>query len=171
MLVPEMKSSGEVMGVASTFGQAFAKATMAAGETVPVSGTVFLSLADVDKAELLPIARELVELKFHLIATSGTAKALEDAGIPCQAVYKVNEGRPNIVDFVKNAEIDLIINTPLGLASHYDERAIRMAALEFNIPCITTPAVARAAVRGIRALSEQDFSVKSVQEWHETGAQ
>ena len=171
MLGPEMKSTGEVMGVASTFGQAFAKATMAAGETVPVSGTVFLSLADVDKMELLPIARELVELNFHLIATSGTAKALEDAGIPCQAVYKVNEGRPNIVDFVKNAEIDLIINTPMGLASHYDERAIRMAALEFNIPCITTSAVAQAAVRGIRALSEQDFSVKSVQEWHESGAQ
>ncbi len=165
-LGPEMKSTGEVMGIASTFGQAFAKATMAAGEKVPVTGTVFLSLADVDKVELLPIAKELVELKFHLIATRGTAAALEEAGVPCQAVYKVNEGRPNIVDYVKNAEIDLIINTPLGLDSHYDERAIRMAALEFNIPCITTRAAAVAAVHGIRALSDQDFRVRSVQEWH-----
>ncbi len=170
MLGPEMKSTGEVMGVASTFGQAFAKATMAAGEKVPVTGTVFLSLADVDKVELLPIARELVDLKFHLIATRGTAAALEEAGVPCQAVYKVNEGRPNIVDFVKNAEIDLIINTPLGLTSRYDERAIRMAALEFNIPCITTRAAAVAAVRGIRALSDQDFRVRSVQEWHKAAA-
>jgi carbamoyl-phosphate synthase large subunit len=154
------------MGIAETFGQAFAKATMAAGEKVPVTGTVFLSLADTDKVDLLPIAKELVDLKFHLIATRGTAAALEGAGVPCQAVYKVNEGRPNIVDYVKNAEVDLIINTPLGLDSRYDERAIRMAALEFNIPCITTSAAAQAAVRGIRALSDQDFRVRSVQEWH-----
>ena len=166
MLGPEMKSTGEVMGIAETFGQAFAKATMAAGEKVPVTGTVFLSLADTDKVDLLPIAKELVDLKFHLIATRGTAAALEGAGVPCQAVYKVNEGRPNIVDYVKNAEVDLIINTPLGLDSRYDERAIRMAALEFNIPCITTSAAAQAAVRGIRALSDQDFRVRSVQEWH-----
>ena len=165
-LGPEMKSTGEVMGIASTFGQAFAKATMAAGETVPVSGTVFLSLADVDKDALMSIARELVDLKFHLIATRGTAAALEAAGVPCRAVYKVNEGRPNIVDYVKNAEIDLIINTPLGSASRYDERSIRMAALEFNIPCITTPAAAEAAVAGIRALSEQAIEVRSVQDWY-----
>jgi carbamoyl-phosphate synthase large subunit len=166
MLGPEMKSTGEVMGIASTFGQAFAKATMAAGDKVPLTGTVFLSLADVDKAELLPLAKELVDLKFHLIATRGTAAALEAAGLPCQAVYKVNEGRPNIVDYVKNSEIDLIINTPMGLTSRYDERAIRMAALEFNIPCITTPAAAKAAVRGIRALADEEFSVCPVQEWY-----
>jgi carbamoyl-phosphate synthase large subunit len=154
------------MGIASTFGQAFAKATMAAGDKVPLTGTVFLSLADVDKAELLPLAKELVDLKFHLIATRGTAAALEAAGLPCQAVYKVNEGRPNIVDYVKNSEIDLIINTPMGRTSRYDERAIRMAALEFNIPCITTPAAAKAAVRGIRALADEEFSVCPVQEWY-----
>jgi carbamoyl-phosphate synthase large subunit len=154
------------MGIAETFGQAFAKATMGAGETVPEGGTVFLSVNDFDKPAVVDLARRLTRLKFHLIATAGTAAALEESDISCEPIYKVNEGRPNLVDYVKNDEIDLIINTPLGRESRFDERAIRMAALQYNIPCVTTLAAAQAMVTGIEALSEQDFRVRSVQEWH-----
>jgi len=167
VLGPEMKSTGEVMGIAPTFGQAFAKATMGAGETVPTGGTVFLSVNDEDKPGVVELARALSELNFHLIGTRGTAAALDAAGIACQAIYKVNEGRPNLVDFVKNSEIDLVINTPLGRESRFDERSIRMASLEYNIPCITTLAAAQAMVRGIVALSAEDFEVRSVQEWYQ----
>jgi len=166
LLGPEMKSTGEVMGIASSFGQAFAKATMAGGEKVPTEGTVFLSVNDADKEQMPPIAARLTSLGFHLIGTSGTAKSLEAAGIACQAIYKVNEGRPNLVDFVKNDDVALIVNTPMGKSSRFDERAIRMAALEYNIPCLTTLAAADAMVTGIAALSESDFEVQSVQEWH-----
>ena len=166
LLGPEMKSTGEVMGIAETFGEAFAKATMAAGERVPLSGNVFLSMRDEDKTRIAPIARELVRLKFHLLATKGTATALQELGVKCEAIYKVNEGRPNVVDYIKNDEIDLIINTPHGRESRFDERAIRMAGLQFNIPCITTFSAAEAMVRGIVALSEQDFRVRSLQEWN-----
>jgi carbamoyl-phosphate synthase large subunit len=166
VLGPEMKSTGEVMGIAATFGQAFAKATMGAGERVPTSGTVFLSVNDEDKVGVVELARSLSALNFHLIGTRGTAAALDRAGIACQSIYKVNEGRPNLVDYVKNNEIDLVINTPLGRESRFDERAIRMASLEYNIPCITTLAAAQAMVRGIVALSEEDITVRSVQEWY-----
>ncbi len=166
LLGPEMKSTGEVMGIAETFGQSFAKASMAAGEKVPLSGTVFLSVRDEDKDRVVPLAQALARLKFHLIATRGTAQALAAAGVSCEAVYKVNEGRPNVVDYIKNNEIDLIINTPHGRESRYDEQPIRMAALVANIPCLTTLAAARAMVRGIEALSEQDFRVRSLQEWN-----
>ena len=166
LLGPEMKSTGEVMGIAEGFGQAFAKATMGGGERVPASGTVFLSVNDGDKEAAIVLARRLKRLKFHLIATRGTAAALEAAGISCDPIFKVNEGRPNLVDFVKNDEVDLIVNTPLGRDSRFDERAIRLAALQFNIPCLTTVAAADAMVTGIEALSEQDFRVRSLQEWH-----
>ncbi len=166
LLGPEMKSTGEVMGISDPYGQAFANATMAAGEKVPLSGNVFLSCRDEDKEKLAPLARELQRLKFHLLATRGTASALEELGVRCEAIYKVNEGRPNVVDYVKNDEIDLIINTPHGRVSRFDERAIRMAGLQFNIPCITTLSAAQAMVQGIVALSEQDFRVRSLQEWN-----
>jgi len=169
LLGPEMKSTGEVMGIAESFGQAFAKATMAGGEKVPTGGTVFLSVNDEDKQQVPSIAERLCDLGFHLIGTSGTAKSLQDAGIACQAIYKVNEGRPNLVDYVKNDEVDLIVNTPMGRTSRFDERAIRMAALQYNIPCLTTLAAADAMVTGIAALAERDFEVQSVQDWH-TGA-
>ena len=169
VLGPEMKSTGEVMGIAESFGQAFAKATMAAGEKVPTEGTVFLSVNDTDKLAVSALGARLRDLGFHLIATSGTAQALKDADIPCETIYKVNEGRPNLVDHVKNDDVDLIVNTPMGDSSRYDERAIRMAALQYNIPCLTTLAAADAMVTGIAALSEADFEVCSVQEWH-TGA-
>ncbi|MBJ93456.1 MAG: carbamoyl phosphate synthase large subunit [Rickettsiales bacterium] len=166
LLGPEMKSTGEVMGIAPSFGQAFAKATMAGGETVPRDGTVFVSVNDADKQRLPDLAGRLVELGFELIGTSGTAAALNAAGIPCETVFKVNEGRPNVVDRVKNNEVKLIVNTPMGRSSRFDERAIRMAALRYNIPCLTTLAAAEAMVTGIAALGEHDYEVLSVQEWH-----
>jgi carbamoyl-phosphate synthase large subunit len=166
ILGPEMKSTGEVMGAAATFGEAFAKATMAASERMPIAGTVFLSVNDADKAQLAELAKWLRRLRFHLLATQGTAKVIQRLGVPCDVVYKVDEGRPNVVEHIRAGEVDLIINTPLGRASHYDERAIRMVALDFNIPCLTTMAAARAMVLGIVALSDHDFTVRCLQDWH-----
>jgi carbamoyl-phosphate synthase large subunit len=164
--VPEMRSTGEVMGVAKSYGQAFAKAQLAAGQRLPRKGSIFLSVSDHDKRHCAPLAKELHSLGFRLIATRGTAAALESAGVPAEPVYKVNEGRPNIVDLVKTGKVDMIINTPLGRESFYDEKSIRRAAIRYNIPCITTLSAANAAARGIRALVEQTLEVAPLQSLH-----
>jgi carbamoyl-phosphate synthase large subunit len=166
ILGPEMRSTGEVMGVAKSYGQAFAKAQLAAGQRLPRKGSIFLSVSDHDKRHCAPLAKELHALGFRLIATRGTAAALEAAGVPAEAVYKVNEGRPNIVDLVKTRKVDMIINTPLGRESFYDEKSIRRAAIRYNIPCITTLSAANAAARGIRALAEQTLEVSPLQALH-----
>src|SRR6202162_2529514 len=166
ILGPEMRSTGEVMGVAKSFGQAFAKAQLAAGQRLPRKGSIFLSVGDHDKRHCGPLAKELHSLGFRLIATRGTAAALEAAGVPAEPVYKVNEGRPNIVDLVKTGKVDMIINTPLGRESFYDEKSIRRAAIRYNIPCITTLSAANAAARGIRALVEQTLEVSPLQSLH-----
>jgi carbamoyl-phosphate synthase large subunit len=166
ILGPEMRSTGEVMGISTSYGQAFAKAQLAAGQRLPRKGTVFLSVNDRDKKHLAALGKELSSLGFHLLATRGTAAALESAGIDAEAVFKVNEGRPNIVDLVKTGKIDLVINTPLGRESFYDEKSIRRAAIRYNIPCITTLAAAHAAARGIRALLEQGTEVAALQDLH-----
>jgi carbamoyl-phosphate synthase large subunit len=166
ILGPEMRSTGEVMGVAKSFGQAFAKAQLAAGQRLPRKGSIFLSVSDHDKRHCAPLAKELHSLGFRLIATRGTAAALEAAGVPAEPVYKVNEGRPNIVDLVKTGKVDMIINTPLGRESFYDEKSIRRAAIRYNIPCITTLSAANAAARGIRALVEQTLEVSPLQSLH-----
>jgi carbamoyl-phosphate synthase large subunit len=166
ILGPEMRSTGEVMGVAKSFGQAFAKAQLAAGQRLPRKGTIFISVGDHDKRHCGPLAKELYALGFRLIATRGTAAALEAAGVPAEPVYKVNEGRPNIVDLVKTGKVDMIINTPLGRESFYDEKSIRRAAIRYNIPCITTLSAANAAARGIRALVEQSLEVSPLQSLH-----
>src|SRR6202795_1321050 len=166
ILGPEMRSTGEVMGVSSTFGLAFAKAQLAAGQRLPRKGTVFMSVNDRDKKHVGPLGKELQALGFKLLATRGTAAALADSEVQAQEVFKVNEGRPNIVDLVKTAKIDLIINTPLGRESFYDEKSIRRAAIRYNIPCITTLAAAHAAARGIRALHEQGQEVAALQDLH-----
>ncbi len=166
ILGPEMRSTGEVMGVAKSFGQAFAKAQLAAGQRLPRKGSIFLSVSDHDKRHCAPLAKELHALGFRLIATRGTAAALEAAGVPAEPVYKVNEGRPNIVDLVKTGKVDMIINTPLGRESFYDEKSIRRAAIRYNIPCITTLSAANAAARGIRALVEQSLEVSPLQSLH-----
>src|SRR6202162_5395045 len=166
ILGPEMRSTGEVMGVAKSYGQAFAKAQLAAGQRLPRKGSIFLSVSDHDKRHCGPLAKELHALGFRLIATRGTAAALEAAGVPAEPVYKVNEGRPNIVDLVKTGKVDMIINTPLGRESFYDEKSIRRAAIRYNIPCITTLSAANAAARGIRALVEQTLEVSPLQSLH-----
>jgi carbamoyl-phosphate synthase large subunit len=166
ILGPEMRSTGEVMGVSTSFGQAFAKAQLAAGQRLPREGTVFLSVNDRDKRHVPALGQELAALGFQLLATRGTAAALQAAGVAAEPVYKVNEGRPNIVDLVKTGKIDLIINTPLGRESFYDEKSIRRAAIRYNIPCITTLSAAHAAARGIQALRGHRTEVAALQDLH-----
>src|SRR5579863_2801470 len=166
ILGPEMRSTGEVMGISTSYGHAFAKAQLAAGQRLPRKGTIFLSVNDRDKKHLGSLGKELHDLGFRLLATRGTAAALEAAGIPGEAVYKVNEGRPNIVDLVKTGKIDLVINTPLGRESFYDEKSIRRAAIRYNIPCITTLSAASAAARGIRAMAGHAVEVGALQDLH-----
>jgi carbamoyl-phosphate synthase large subunit len=166
LLGPEMKSTGEVMGLADDFGLAFSKAQLAAGQPIPISGRVFLSLNDADKLQGVALARDLAALGFRLVATRGTAQALRAAGLDVERVHKVNEGRPNSVDLIKSNSIDLIINTPLGLTSRFDEKAIRRAAVQYGVSCITTMSAAVAAVNGIRAQREKGIHVASLQELH-----
>ena len=166
ILGPEMKSTGEVMGVADNFGLAFAKAQIAARNRIPISGRVFVSVNDHDKPTLVPIARDLAALGFKLVATRGTGASLRAAGLKVEKVFKVNEGRPNVVDLIKSASLDLIINTPLGRASRFDEKAIRRAAIQRGVTCITTLSAAAAVVNGIRALKEGQVQVASLQELH-----
>ena len=166
ILGPEMRSTGEVMGISSTFGLAFAKAQLGAGQRLPREGIVFISVNDQDKRHVAPVARELAAAGLKIIATRGTAAALTRAGIEIEAVFKVNEGRPNIVDLVKNGKVRLIINTPLGRESFYDERSIRRAAVRYNVPCITTLSAASAAARGIRAMAGHVAEVAALQDLH-----
>ena len=156
-LGPEMKSTGEVMGHGDTFGEAFAKAWIGGGQTLPLEGTVFLSVHDRDKAALVSVALDLLRLGFRLIATSGTASFLTSRGIPVETVRKVHEGRPHVVDRLINGEIELVVNTPLGTAAHLDDAEIRMAALRHRIPCVTTLSGAKAATEGISAARRGSF--------------
>jgi carbamoyl-phosphate synthase large subunit len=166
VLGPEMKSTGEVMGVADNFGEAFAKAQLSAGQQLPLKGTVFFSVSDRDKTNLVKLARQYMELGFHLVATEGTANAIEKAGMMVDRVYKVKEGRPNIVDLIKGERIQLIINTPRGQDPYFDEKAIRRAAVLARIPTITTMAAARAAAEGIAALQSRRITVNPLQRLH-----
>jgi carbamoyl-phosphate synthase large subunit len=166
VLGPEMRSTGEVMGVADNFGEAFAKAQIAAGQQLPTKGNVFLSVNDHDKSGVAALARQFVEMGFHLVATHGTAAVLEAAGLQPERVYKVKEGRPNVVDFIKGERIQLIINTPRGQDTFFDEKAIRRAAVQARIPTITTIAAARAAAEGIASLQEGKLNVIGLQELH-----
>ena len=163
LLGPEMRSTGEVMGMAPDFGLAYAKAQMGAGGALPLSGTAFLSVNDNDKANLVPIARGLAEAGFHLMATRGTASYLRTHGLNVETVKKVREGRPHIVDYIKNGQVQLVVNTPLGKGSFDDEGTIRKAALACGVPCMTTLSAANAAVQGIRALQAQEMKVISLQ--------
>jgi carbamoyl-phosphate synthase large subunit len=166
ILGPEMKSTGEVMGGAETFGAAYAKACMAVGQELPTSGTVFISVNNTDKANVLGVARDLAELGFSIIATRGTAAFLRAHGVNATATFKVNEGRPNVADRVVNGQVQLIVNTPLGRASFFDDRTVRRAAMLHGVPCITTLTGAAAAVAGIRALRSQTLDVRALQDYH-----
>jgi carbamoyl-phosphate synthase large subunit len=166
VLGPEMKSTGEVMGVADNFGEAFAKAQLAAGQKLPTQGAVFISVTDSDKRHVAAVARKFVEMGFKLVATSGTADVLEAAGMNVERVYKVKEGRPNVVDFIKGQRIQLVVNTPTGQEPWFDEKAIRRAAVMARIPTITTLAAARAAAEGIAALQRGEVNVRALQQLH-----
>jgi carbamoyl-phosphate synthase large subunit len=166
ILGPEMKSTGEVMGGASSFGVAFAKAQLAVGQRLPERGTAFVSVNNHDKPNLLPIARDLVELGFRLLASLGTAGYLRAHGLRVDVVFKVNEGRPNIEDEIVNRKIDLVVNTPLGRESYFDDRALRRAAMHHDVPCITTLTGAAAAVSAIRAMRQHGVGVRALQDYH-----
>jgi len=167
VLGPEMKSTGEVMGVSDSFGPAFAKAWLAAGHKLPTSGTAFLSVHDRDKPALLPVAVRLHDLGFEICATAGTAAFLSARGVPAAIVPKVVDGeRPHVVDRLLSRQIDLVVNTPLGSESHADDMVIRQTALKYDIPCITTLSGAMAAAEGIAALQHGALSVLSMQEIH-----
>jgi hypothetical protein len=161
-----MKSTGEVMGIDVDLGLAFAKSQMAAQPSLPAAGNVFISVKDGDKERVLPIAREFVGLNFGIISTGGTAAALAAAGIPVTKVYKLREGRPNVLDRVKNGDINFIINTPSGKIPREDEVTIRNASLARRIPIMTTIRAAQASANGIRSLQKHGVTVTSLQEYH-----
>ena len=166
ILGPEMKSTGEVMGGAATFGSAYAKAQLAAGQRLPREGRAFISVNDEDKASVVPIARDLASLGFSLLATHGTAAYLRAHGLEVEPVYKVNEGRPHIGDRLLNREIGLVINTPLGRESFFDDRTLRRIATVLGVPCVTTLTGAVATVSAIRALREETLDVRPLQDYH-----
>jgi carbamoyl-phosphate synthase large subunit len=163
VLGPEMRSTGEVMGLGSSFGEAYAKALEASGIALPLSGTVFLSVKDQDKPQLPELVRKLVSLGFGLCATEGTADALETAGYRVRRIHKVNEGRPNAVDLLKNGEIQWVVNTPRGKAAYADETNIRRQSLRLKIPCITNMSAALAACEAVDSL-RGETRVRSLQE-------
>jgi len=164
-LSPEMKSTGEVMGISNTLGESFRRASISAGNNIPNSGTVFLSVNDSDKLNVISIARDLHEIGFKLVATSGTAKELMQNGLQVDSIFKVGEGRPNMIDWIKNDEIDLVINTPMGAQARYDEESIGRACIQKGVLAITTLSGAEAAVRAIR-LFNKTIHVHSIQEYH-----
>jgi carbamoyl-phosphate synthase large subunit len=166
ILGPEMKSTGEVMGGASSFGVAFAKAQMGAGQELPLEGTAFISVNNDDKANVVPIARGLADLGFKLIATRGTAAYLRAHGLSVDVTYKINEGRPHVGDRILNGEIALVINTPLGRESFFDDRSVRRVAMMHGVPCVTTLTGGSATVAAIKALREHGLEVRSLQEYH-----
>ncbi len=172
ILGPEMRSTGEVMGLADSFGMAFAKAQIAADGSLPLAGTIFVTVNDADKPTVLPIARRFHELGFRIVATEGTARYLRARGVPADRVAKVHEGRPNAIDLIVSGEAQLLINTPLGKFTQADDYAIRRAALMHRVPYTTTMSAASAACDAIIALRSRTGSVRSLQEWYEktTGA-
>jgi carbamoyl-phosphate synthase large subunit len=165
VLGPEMRSTGEVMGISPRFSIAFAKSQLAAGVVLPTCGRIFVSVANAHKERVVNVARRLHEMKYQLIATDGTAKKLEEQNIPVERVKKIIEGHPNLIDHMKNNAVDLILNTPSGKGARTDEGRIRAAAVQHGVPCITTIQAAEAAVGALEALRQEDMNVLSLQEW------
>ncbi|MFA5518724.1 MAG: carbamoyl-phosphate synthase large subunit [Spirochaetota bacterium] len=167
LLSPEMKSTGEVMGISYNFGESFYKAELAAGDRLPSNGTIFFSINDRSKGELLDEVRLLHFAGFKILATKGTAKFYNEHNIPCEMVYKVNEGRPNVVDRIKDMDIHLIVNTPIGKMTRDDAYFIRQAAIRYHVPVVTTISAAKAAIKGLLYVKEMgEFSVKPLQEYY-----
>jgi carbamoyl-phosphate synthase large subunit len=166
LLSPEMRSTGEVMGIDENLGIAYAKSQMAANSPLPLSGTVFISVSDRDKPKVVEIAQQFAALGFNLVSTSGTATVIEQAGLKVQRLFKIDEGRPNPLDLLKNREIQLVINTPSGSTPRSDEVKIRTTAVYTGTPIMTTISSAKAAVQGIAALKERGYGVRTIQEYH-----
>jgi len=166
LLSPEMRSTGEVMGLDADRGIAYAKSQMAAGSPLPLGGKVFISVSDAHKKQVVPVAKQFADLGFELVATSGTAAVLEKAGLKVQRILKLLEGRPNVIDLLKNKEIQLVINTPSGAAPREDEVKIRTTAIYTGTPIMTTLSGAKAAARGIAAIKKSGYGVKTLQEYH-----
>jgi carbamoyl-phosphate synthase large subunit len=165
ILGPEMRSTGEVMGIADTFPMAYAKSQLAASGPLPLEGTLFVSVADRDKKHIIPIARSLTTLGYRLLSTGGTGRALRAAGIAVEVIPKIQEGRPNLLDLMKNGVVALVINTPSGKGARTDEGKIRAGAVAHGVTCITTLAAAQAAVDACQALRQREFGVKPLQDW------
>ena len=161
-----MRSTGEVMGLDADLGTAYAKSQMAANSPLPLSGKVFISVSDAHKKEVAAVAKQFTELGFELIATGGTATILEKAGLKVERIFKLQEGRPNAVDLLKNKQIQLVINTPSGASPRADEIKIRTTAVYTGTPIMTTLSGAKAAALGIAALKKSGYAVKTVQEYH-----
>ena len=166
VLGPEMKSTGEVMGIDKSFPMAFAKAELGAGQNLPTEGAVFLSVRDRDKRHIIPIASKFAEMGFKILATAGTANALAHMDVPVEVLKKVSEGRPNILDYMVQKTVQLIINTPRGKIGRRDEVRMRASAVQYGVPLVTTLSAAEATVGAIDALRKRKFSVKSLQEYH-----
>ena len=166
LLGPEMRSTGEVIGVAADFPAAFAKAQAAAGARLPATGTVFLSVTDTDKAAVVGIAAQLHDLGFRIVATRGTGSAISRMGIPVERLNKIGQGSPHVVDWIERGDVDLVINTPTGTAARSDGYEIRRAAVARGVPCITTISGGMAATRAIAAARHGAPAVVSLQELH-----
>nr|HRX17319.1 ATP-grasp domain-containing protein [Spirochaetota bacterium] len=166
VLGPEMRSTGEVLGLADSFGMAFYKSQEATKSILPTKGTVLLSISGDDKEKVLQPVKDFIALGFKITATDGTAEYLESKGIKTEIIKKVHQGRPNIVDAITNGEIDLVVNTPVGKQGQFDDSYIRKSSIKHNIPYITTIAAASAAVEGIKERCAQNYTVKSLQEYH-----
>ena len=164
ILGPEMKSTGEVMGIDDSLPMAFAKSQLAASAPLPTSGTIFVSVANRDKDGVVPVVKGFAEMGYRLLATGGTARFLASHGIPVEVVPKIKEGRPNLIDFMKNGRVQLIINTPSGRGSATDEGKIRGEAVTHRVTCITTLSAAHAAVEACRALRERELTVMALQD-------
>lgn len=165
ILGPEMRSTGEVMGIDTDFGKSFAKAELAASQHLPMRGTVFVSMNDRDKTAAIPVVKDLIDLGLKVVATAGTRQVLRDHGLEVDLVFKLHEGRPHVLDWIKNEQIQLIVNTPLGETAQEDDRQIRRAALAYKIPIVTTIAGAKATAAAIRSLQSQPLEVKAIQEY------
>ena len=163
-LSPEMKSTGEVMGISRSLGESFSKALISAGNKIPKKGVVFISVNNSDKLEIISIARDFIELGFTLIATKGTYNSLVNNGLNVRIIYKVGEGRPNIVDQIKNKDVHLVINTPMGAQSRYEEEEIGKSCIKHGVLAVTTLSAASAVIRAIRATGSK--KVKCIQSYY-----
>jgi carbamoyl-phosphate synthase large subunit len=166
LLGPEMRSTGEVLGLADSYGMAFFKSQEATQTPLPLKGTVLITIADRDKEKIIETSRNFRDMGFTILATEGTKIFLEKHGIPAIHILKLHEGRPNIVDAIKNREIDLVVNTPAGKLSEYDDSYIRKNAIKYKIPYITTTSAALSSTNGIKERQKGEYKVRSLQEYH-----